>query len=73
MAMNGPLSGSDAGIEASFPLPPQQIGEPSSRSPHVWAPPLLIATNRSPLGGDDWPTTFQPQHAGLPSYLSPQV
>ena len=33
----------------------QQTGEPSRRRVQAWAGPLLIATNRSPIGGDDRP------------------
>ena len=39
---NGSPSGGDAWPELSLP---QQTGTPSSRSPQVCAPPLLLATN----------------------------
>ena len=52
---------------------PQQTGTPSAHSPQVWDPPLLMATNRSPSGGNAAPSPLPPQQTGLPSARSPQA
>ena len=49
MVVNFSPGGGDDLPDSSLP---QQMGEPSARSAHVWLLPLLIAVNVSPRGGD---------------------
>lgn len=49
---------------------PQQMGEPSALSPHVYDPPPVILVNVVSAGGDDWSFSSLPQQTGVPSAAS---
>ena len=46
---------------------PQQMGEPSALSPHVYDPPVVMLVKVVSAGGDDWPCSSLPQQTGVPS------
>ena len=56
----------EGGEACPLSFSPQQMGEPSALSPHVYDPPAVIPANVVTAAGEDWSFSSLPQQTGVP-------